>query len=324
MRLANPRMHPARHPAGAVGGLLRILAIAAVALPAVVFAATVPVNQTRSLNPEGEVTIDNAKGAIVVRASDEPGVRIRGILGEGVVKLVVEGDRRHLRIRVVNPRPKGWFGTWAGVQVGATRLLVTVPARASVVIEGVSAAMDVKGVAGRRLSMNSVSGSMQVDASPDETRLESVSGEVHARLDTGKLQAGTVNGDLDLQGAINGEVSLETVSGHIMLRADKPSDIDVSAISGDAELHTGLAPGGQLKAESTSGDLTLMLPATSSAQLQLHSFDGEIQSDAGDVSKPEHGDGSSLETRIGRGEGSVDMTSFSGDVNLRLSGAKLD
>ncbi|HEY2346033.1 MAG TPA: DUF4097 family beta strand repeat-containing protein [Xanthomonadaceae bacterium] len=304
--------------------LLRSFAAIALVLPAVAFAATVPVTQTRGLSPDGEVSIDNAKGAVVVRVSDQPEVRISGMLGEGVEKLAVEGDRRHLRIRVVNPRPKGWLGSWAGVQSGPTRLLITVPAHASVVIEGVSAAMDVKGVAGRRLSMNSVDGSMQVDASPGEAHLESVSGEVHARLDTGKLRAGTVNGDLDLQGHINGEVSLETVSGHIVLRADKPSDIDISAISGDAELHTGLAPGGQLKAESTSGDLTLMLPAASSAQLQLHSFAGEIDSDAGDVSKPEHGSGSSLEARIGKGEGSVDMTSFSGDVSVKLAGAKLD
>ncbi|MEO8742368.1 MAG: DUF4097 family beta strand repeat-containing protein, partial [Lysobacteraceae bacterium] len=156
-----------------------------------------------------------------------------------------------------------------------------------------------------------------VDASPGEARIDSVSGNLHLRLDTSKTHAETVSGNLDLQGRINGEVSVGTVSGHIVLRAEKPSDVDVSAVSGDVELHTGLAPGAQLKAESTSGDLKLMLRAASSARVEASSFSGTIQSDSGSVQTADHGPGSSLKTRIGRGDASVTLESFSGDVSVK-------
>ncbi len=296
-----------------------VLAASLVALPAGAFAATTPISEVHALNADGEVSIDNTRGAVVVRVADQAEVRVNGTLGEGVERLAIEGDRRHLSIRVVNPQSKGWLGNWGGMQAGDTRLEITVPVRASVAIEGVSAVTDIKGVAGHRLSVNSVSGNVQVEASPGEARVESVSGDLHMHLDSSKIHAETVSGNLDLQGRINGEVSVGTVSGHIVLRAEKPSDVDVSAVSGDADLRTGLAPGGQLKAESTSGDLSLMLPAASSAQLQLSSFSGTIRSDSGSVETPERGPGASLKTRLGRGDASVRLESFSGDVNVKLN-----
>lgn len=295
-----------------------LLAIAFVALPTIAFGATSPVNEVRALNADGEISIDNTRGAVVVRVSDQAEVHITGMLGEGVERLAIDGDRHHLRVRVVNQRSKGWFGSWTDSKAADTRLEVTVPLHASVAVEGVSAVTDIKGVGGRRLAVTTVSGNVQVEGSPGEARVESVSGDLHLRLDTSKTHAETVSGDLDLQGRINGEVSVETVSGHIALRADRPSDVDVSAVSGDAEVRTGLAPGGQLKAESTSGDLTLMLPSATSARLQLSSFNGSIESDSGSVETPDHGPGASLSTRIGRGDASVTIESFSGDVKVKL------
>ncbi len=303
----------------------RVLASAMFVLSAVAFAATTPISEVRPLNPEGEVVIDNTKGAIVVRVTDLPEVRINGTLGDGVERLAIEGDRRHLHIRVINPQSKSWFGNWGAAQTGDTRLEITVPMHASVAVHGVSAVTDIKGVAGHRLSVNSVSGKVQVEANPGEVRVESVSGDLHMHLDTSKTHVETVSGDVDLQGRINGEVSIETVSGHIALRAEKPGDVDVSVVSGDADLRTGLAQGGQLKAQSTSGDLTLMLPATSSAQLQLNSFSGTIRSDSGNVETADRGSGESLKAKIGRGDASVTLESFSGDVRVKLeSSPKMD
>ena len=296
--------------------LRHAMSIVFIGLPAIALAAK-PVNMVRPFSAQGQVSIENTKGAIVVRVSDKPEVRIAGALGDGVERIAVDGDRNNLRIRVINPENKGWFN-WGSVQVGDTRLEITVPATASVALEGVSAAMDIKGIAGRRLHVDTVSGNVQVDASPGEAQIESVSGDLHLTLQTDKVHAETVSGDLDLRGKLNGDISVETVSGKILLRADNPSEVQVSAVSGDAELHTGLAKRGQLKAESTSGDLKLLLPASSSARLELSSFSGQVQSDTGNVEKPENGPGSSLDARLGKGEANVSMKSFSGDVSVKL------
>lgn len=292
-------------------------ALAILGLPTLAIAAK-PFNEVRPFSPQGQVSISNTKGAVVVRVSDKPEVRIAGALGDGVERIAIEGDRNNLRIRVINPEAKGWFGNWGGAQSGETRLEITVPATASVALESVSAVSDVKGVGGRRLRINTVSGSVQVDASPGDAQIESVSGDLHLNLQTDKVHATTVSGDLDLHGKLNGDISVETVTGKILLRAENPNEVEVSAVSGDAELHTGLASRGQLKAESTSGDIKLLLPARSSAHLELSSFSGEVQSDTGSIEKPDNGPGSILDARLGKGEGSVSMKSFSGDVSVKL------
>jgi hypothetical protein len=66
-------------------GALAMLAIA----PA--FAAT-PINETRPLNGDGEVRIENIKGKIVVRTWAKPQVQVTGSLGKGVEKLEISGD----------------------------------------------------------------------------------------------------------------------------------------------------------------------------------------------------------------------------------------
>jgi hypothetical protein len=278
------------------------------------FAGT-SVNEVHMLSPLGQVSIDNARGAVVIRVSDRPEVRVAGLLGDGVERIAVEGDRNNLRIRVINPKNKGWFSNWVGTEAGETRLEITVPSTASVVLETVSAASDIKGVAGRRLRVDTVSGSVQADASPGEAEIKSVSGDLHLTLQTDRVHAETVSGDLDLRGKLNGDIGVDTVSGKILLHAENPNEVEVSAVTGDAELHTGLATRGQLKAESTSGDLKLMLPEASSVRLELSSFSGRVLSDAGVVEKPESG-GSSIDARLGRGEGSINMQSFSGDVSV--------
>ncbi|HTD28665.1 MAG TPA: DUF4097 family beta strand repeat-containing protein, partial [Xanthomonadaceae bacterium] len=293
--------------------LRHAMSIAIVGWSAVVWSASAfaskPVNEVHVLSPLGQVSIDNAKGAVVIRVSDKPEVRVAGALGDGVERVAVEGDRNNLRIRVINPQDKGWFSNWVGDESGETHLEITVPTTASVVLETVSAASDVKGVSGQRLRVDTVSGSVQVDASPGEAEIKSVSGDLRLTLQTDRVHAETVSGDLDLRGSLNGDIGVETVSGKILLHADNPNEVEVSAVTGDAELHTGLATRGQLKAESTSGDLKLMLPVASSVRLELSSFSGRVQSDVGVVEKPENGNGSSLDARLGKGEGSINMKS---------------
>ena len=124
--------------------------------------AATPINETRALESRGRIEVDNIKGRIQVRAWDRPEVKISGSLGEGVEKLVVEGDAQHLVIRVKYPKSGGW----GGKRSGSTDLQLTVPLRADLDIDSVSASVDVSGVAPSRLSIESVSGDVYVAAAP--------------------------------------------------------------------------------------------------------------------------------------------------------------
>jgi DUF4097 and DUF4098 domain-containing protein YvlB len=291
------------------------LALAAAAFVAPAFAAT-PINQTRPLSADGTVTISNVAGRITVRTWDQPQVKITGSLGKGVERLIVEGDANVLRIEVKYPE-NGWRGWGDRNRIEDTILEVTLPKRASVEAEAVSADVDVQGVLGRRLEIDAVSGDVNVSRSaPGEGSFENVSGDTELWLDTRELSVDSVSGDINAHGAITGDVSIESVSGQITLAARKLDRLNVATVSGDANVRLALASAAQLDAESVSGNLTIVLPSGTSARLSAESFSGDIRSPVGRVEEEEHGPGKSLDARLGGGSAEVNVETLSGDIEI--------
>ena len=292
---------------------LLLVSLAALSMTA---GAATPIEQTRPLDPQGRVEVENIKGRIQVRGWNRPEVKISGSLGDGVEKLVVEGDARHLVIKV--KYPKG--GGWGGKQSGLTDLQLTVPVRADLEINSVSANVDVSGVAPSTLSIESVSGDVYVAAAPAEVDVESVSGQLRLTVNSASVEAQTVSGDVQLRGRMNGEIKAETVSGNIdvAVNDEHVRELSASTVSGNAKLRTALAPRGEIKLESVSGDLLLVLPKALSAQVSGESFSGELKAPGARIQKPEHGPGSSFNARYGAGDGEIRIETFSGDGELRL------
>ena len=287
-----------------------ILALACVAaFPAV---AATPIDQTRPLDPRGRVEIDNLKGRVEVRAWDRPEVKISGSLGAGVEKLSVDGDRSALRIEVKYPHRAN--------NTEPTVLVVQVPLQADLEISTVSANIDVHGVAPRELSLESVSGNIVVVGAPRRASVESVSGDVMLTINSGDVEASAVSGDLTLNGRLNGELSVETVSGNLRVdnKGERVRRLSASTVSGDMTLNVALAPDGQISMESVSGDLTLVAPRDLSAQVSGESFSGDLRAPGAKIEREEYGPGSSFHTRYGAGKGEVRIETFSGDATLRL------
>ncbi len=299
--------------------LLRSFCLAAAMLAAPTFAAT-PIDQIRPLAADGQVHIKNVKGRVVVRTWARPQVRITGSLGDGVKRLRVMGDARLLNIEVEYPQGNWKFWGGGGNRGGDSIIEVMLPQRASVDVDAVSADVDVQQVAGRKLSVSSVSGSILVSASsPGEASFENVSGDITARLTTSKLRAESVSGDVDLRGGLSGDVGIDSVSGDLRLATSKALNrLNVSTVSGDAKLQAALVPDGSIKGETLSGVLDISLPAATSARVRAESFSGRISSPSGRVESEEHGPGKSLDTTYGSGRGQIRLESFSGDVRIRL------
>jgi DUF4097 and DUF4098 domain-containing protein YvlB len=310
--MSTRRPIPARRVAATLGAAI------AVAFAAPAFAAT-PINQTRPLAVDGRVHIENLKGRVVVRTWAQPQVRITGSLGRGVEKLDVSGSGQSLDIVVEYPDHGGGWHWGKKDDTEPTILEVTIPNRASLDIETVSADIDVQQMAGRKLAAESVSGSITVTASsPGQADFENVSGNTLLRLTTANLDASAVSGDIRASGGITGEVELETVSGDIELGAQALDRLAVNPVSGDAILRAALRPGAQVKGETLSGELRLELPANTGARLHAETFSGDIRAPAGKVDEEEHGPGKSLDTRIGNGSADIHLESFSGEVEVLL------
>ena len=287
-----------------------ILALAWVA--AFPVAAATPIDQTRPLDPRGRVEIDNLKGRVEVRAWDRPEVKISGSLGAGVERLSVDGDRSALRIEVKYPHRAN--------NTEPTVLVVQLPLQAELEVSTVSANIDVHGVAPRELSLESVSGDIVVVGAPRRASVESVSGDVMLTINSGDVEASAVSGDLTLNGRLNGELSVETVSGNLRVdnKGERVRRLSASTVSGDMTLNVALAPDGQISMESVSGDLTLVAPRDLSAQVSGESFSGDLRAPGAKIEREEYGPGSSFHTRYGAGKGEVRIETFSGDATLRL------
>jgi DUF4097 and DUF4098 domain-containing protein YvlB len=293
-----------------------VLALSACLASPMLLAAT-PIDQSRPLDARGKVEIDNLKGRIQVRPWNRNEVRITGSLGEGVEKLVIEGQGDHLLVRAQYPKQ---IGAWRGDRTGPTDLQLQVPLRADLEIESVSADIDVDGVAPGELSIDTVSGKVVVAAAPDHADITTVSGDLQATLNSGDVKINTVSGDAMLSGRLKGQVHGETVSGRLSIDSAGQAIRRLSAatVSGETNLNVGLVDGGEIHSETVSGDIRLRLPKATSARLNATSFSGDLSAPGAKVRKEEFGPGSSLDQRYGSGAGEIHLETFSGDATVEL------
>lgn len=286
--------------------------VLSLALPAL---AATPINETRPLSPTGKVEIENLKGRIDVRVWDRPEVKIEGSLGDGVERLAIEGDRNKLAVRVKYPKRFGMTGN----NTEPTELRLTVPRRANLGIEAVSADIDVQGTAAGKLSVDAVSGDVIVIGAPQKAEVNTVSGNQQLTINTGDAAVDTVSGDIALRGRFDGEVEFNSVSGDITIvnnRENPVRKLSGSSVSGDMTLSTALARGGEIAVDTLSGELRLTLPRDVSATVTGESFSGDLRVSGAQVQRPKHGPGSSVSHRYGAGEGRITVESFSGSASV--------
>jgi hypothetical protein len=294
---------------------IRSLSLPLLLLAAATFAQT-PIDETRPLDARGRIDIDNLKGRIEVRAWDRDEVKISGTLGKGVEKLSIEGDRQHLIVQVRYPKGGGWG---SDDKSGPTELLLTVPRRADLEIESVSANVHVTGVAPSVMSIDTVSGDVAAAAAPAKASVETVSGDLTLTLNSADVDVQSVSGDMMLRGRLNGDIDAETVSGDvdIAVNGERIQRLKANAVSGDVSIHTALAPKGEIRLETVSGDLLVRLPKDVSARARGESFSGNLKASGATVEKGQ-GPGSSFSTRYGDGSGEISLQTFSGNAEIRL------
>ena len=147
-----------------------------------------------------------------------------------------------------------------------------------------------------------------------------MSGDLVLTLNSRDVDASAVSGDLTLNGRLDGEVSVETVSGNMRMdnRGERLRRLSASTVSGDVQLKVALATDGEISMESVSGDLVLIVPRDLSAEVSGESFSGDLSAPDAKIEREEFGPGSSFHTRYGAGKGEVRIETFSGDATLRL------
>ena len=293
--------------------MLAMLALLALLASAAAQADT-PIHYTRAVAPDARIEIHNVKGDVRVTGWNRNEVQIEGSLGSGAQPLQVSGDAGALDIRVESAGKSGWLGFSSDSDMGPTTLDVHVPRAAALDIHVVSAPVEIDGVDGRSVNVNTVSGRVHLGVSADQVKVDSVSGDVDLAGSARGFEVQTVSGEVQAA-TLKGNVTAQTVSGDLLLHGAALGRVNLGTVSGRIQLDAAVAPAAAWKIDTMSGDVRIDLPPATSAQVKADTFSGDLHSDFG---KPVSGNGPGehLGTRLGNGNGSIVINSFSGDVHI--------
>ncbi len=287
------------------GNLKLVIALLALA-PMSALAGQI-VDERWDIDANATISIENVAGEIVVQGWDKNEAHLTGELGKSVEELEIDASNSSLQIEVINRNVRN---------IDSTDLKLMVPRGASVDISAVSADVDVSGLDNEKLTASSVSGDVEVNASSKRVSIESVSGDVEFEGQTQRISAESVSGDIDLSG-IAGDIEATTVSGDMELQADAIENAKLETVSGDITVKGEISGNGKLTAESMSGDVVIIMPASQIGLFKAQSFSGRIYTDFGSVSHAKHGPGSHLKHVEGSGGAEVRVESFSGNIKLK-------
>jgi hypothetical protein len=278
--------------------------------------ADTPMQLRHDASPNVHVSISNTAGSVNITAWDRHEVEVSGQLGSGTKPLEFTGSNDNLSVKVEPQGGSGWFKWGDDSRMAPTTLDVHVPKSASLDIEVVSAPLVIDGIDGGDIVVNAISGRSRINARTPSLKVESVSGGIELAGHAERADLQTVSGDI-LAPVLGSDVRLQTISGRIQASGGPWHKLTLSTVSGDVQLAGGVTDNGSIGIDSMSGDVQLQLPADTVGTIHATSFSGDLRSDFGTEQRAEHGPGSHLDTRIGDGEGRINVETFSGDLRIR-------
>jgi DUF4097 and DUF4098 domain-containing protein YvlB len=232
-------------------------------------------------------------GSVAVLASqDPPSLDVASLSGQ---PLLVTHEAGILTVTYEDLQPGGLRG-WLRPQRHSADITITVPDGCPTQVAVVNASMIVSGISAN-ISAKSVSGDITLDGVTGTVNVKTVSGELEARGLDGDLAFNSASGDLTLADAVVGNLTVRTLSGQVT------ADVDVR-------------DGAGLRASTVSGDVSVRVPASTSARVELKSTSGHVRSNFEPLSPAPSSVPAALSATLGSGSASISVTSMTGEVTL--------
>ena len=115
-----------------------------------------------------------------------------------------------------------------------------------------------------------------------------------------------------------GRLNASAVSGDVHI-TDVSGSVSASAVSGDVKVEINRLEGSDdMKFNTVSGDVSVMLPGSLDADVDMSSFSGSIKTDfAIEVKSERYGSRNTARGKLGEGSRRLKMSTVSGDISLR-------
>lgn len=262
-----------------------------------------PIEERRPLAADGKLSIHNVAGEILVRGWDRDEVYLLAQPGDSFERLEITGDREHLTIRVRVDDDDD--------NIDETDLTLQIPHAAALSVNAVSGDIEAAGLSGP-LDLQTVSGDVELAGESPRLKVHTVSGDIEVSAPSSDTDLTSVSGDIRAR-RLNGRLVAETVSGSVDAAVEAAEIVEAQSVSGDIDLVLELVGNADVSAQTLSGDVRLHLPLSSSVRAAMKTFSGDLRTKG--FERPGRG-----ETRhrfsVNGGRASVDLNSFSGDVEV--------
>jgi DUF4097 and DUF4098 domain-containing protein YvlB len=232
-------------------------------------------------------------------------VRVRGTRGGATtLDFATSGDRTTVRVRPVNAVEDD------DEDERSAELEIHVPAGSTVEIKSVTAPVEVHDTTSV-VRVESVSGDVSITGQPQEVVARTVAGDVEVDGPSADTHVRTVSGDIHLHG-IRGKAHADSVSGVCDIHGSNFTEAGAQSVNGDVDFDGALDGDAAVDFRTHRGKVTVTLPSSTSAEMELHSINGAIESDLGGHRSGQR----SLEFRAGSGDAHVRVRSFDGDIEV--------
>ena len=270
------------------------------------------VDQTLEASPNGDVYIDVIEGRVVVEGWDKDEVRVTGNIPD-IEQFVFRSSGGDTRIEVESKN--GFWGNWKSS--GFAKLTIYCPRGSSLRIEGISSSHVITDIGGT-VQASTMSGDISLKGGSGKVQLESVSGEIDVVDATGKINLSSVSGHISAK-VDSHNFEAQSVSGAIEASIGTADSVELSSVSGNIELVFELGKGGELDAETVSGDIDIeFLNDDLDAAFEIETGPGGDVRNliSNDTASKSFSFSGSLEFELGSGNGSVELETMSGTVKI--------
>lgn len=237
------------------------------------------ITRTTPASPDVVVTVCIESGDVAVRGWDRPEVRARV---EEAEKLELQrgassGDTNPAkRVEVLMSDSDDGGGFDAGDCAGNGSLELDVPRGATVVLKVRSGDVEVADVGEARIE--TLDGDVDVRNVAKGVEVSSISGTIFLKNSSGRVSVKSISGDVEVADArtldAGEDFSAKSVSGDVNLDRVEHARVEAGSVSGDVLMTGPLARAGSYTFKSTSGDVTLTLPADSSFRVNARVVSG--------------------------------------------------
>lgn len=272
-----------------------IILFACLAITVSNFAEAEKIDRTLDVVDQGQIDINVMDGDIIIKGWDKPQVRVVGDvpINEHNFTFQSRGDRTQIE-------HSGEHGFWNRNRSGSyAKLTIYAPRNSNFRVDGTSTGYELQNIGGQ-VRVNTMSGDIELDGGAGDVELESVSGDIVVKGASGRLNLSSISGDIEASGKAQ-QFDAQSVSGSIRAEIGKSNDIKLESVSGDIEVVLELAENARLLAGTVSGDIDI-------------NFDSDAINASFDI---ETGPGGEIENKISNHKTTSNF-SFSGSMRFTL------